>query len=273
MKLSLAVTTPEIEVGVPVALLTGSFEERIGKAARLGYDGVELMSARPADVNEADLKKILNNSGLEAAAISTGAVYMTDRLTLLAEDPDVSRRAEARLQELIRFAAALDAPIVTVGGFRGRAAWAGSDGRAWLAEGLRKAADRAAVQGVRLAIEPLNRYESDIILNAAEGLEFIEETGHENIGLLLDTFHMNIEEPEFASSIRIVTAAGRLWHIHIGDSNRLPPGKGHVEFPVIVTALREAGYKGYLSAELLPQPDPDRAAEHTIVYMRGLVPR
>lgn len=271
MKLSIAVVTGEVEEELPVALLSGSFEQRIGKAASLGYDGVELMSARPAQIDAANLRRMLSDRGLEVAAIGSGGVYMTDRLTLLAEDAEVSRRAEARLQELIRLASAVEAPVVTVGGFRGRAAWGGSDGRRQLAEGLSRAADQAAALGVRLAVEPLNRYESDFIRNAAEGLEFIEQTGHKNIGLLLDTFHMNIEEPKLSSSIRMVAAAGRLWHIHIGDSNRLPPGKGHIDFPAIVATLRDAGYTGYLSAELLPQPDPDRAAEQTIAYMRGLV--
>ena len=67
-------------------------------------------------------------------------------------------------------------------------------------------------------------------------------------------------------------AAGRLWHVHLGDSNRLPPGQGHIDFAGIVTTLREIGYLGYLSAELLPRPDPDTAAASTINYMRQFVP-
>jgi sugar phosphate isomerase/epimerase len=66
-------------------------------------------------------------------------------------------------------------------------------------------------------------------------------------------------------------AAGRLWHVHLGDSNRLPPGQGHLDFPAIVATLREVGYQGYLSAELLPRPNPDAAAEATIAYMRQYI--
>jgi sugar phosphate isomerase/epimerase len=67
-------------------------------------------------------------------------------------------------------------------------------------------------------------------------------------------------------------AGHRLWHVHIGDSNRLPPGQGHVDFGGIVNTLREIDYQGYLSAELFPRPDPDTAAADTIQYMRRFVP-
>jgi len=69
------------------------------------------------------------------------------------------------------------------------------------------------------------------------------------------------------------TAAPRLWHVHLGDSNRLPPGDGHFDFALTVQTLRELRYTGYLSAELLARPDPDTAARKTIDFMRGLIPR
>jgi sugar phosphate isomerase/epimerase len=122
-----------------------------------------------------------------------------------------------------------------------------------------------------LVLEPLNRYESDIVNTTAEGLELIEQVGHPSLGLLLDTFHVNIEEASVYDCFRLAMAAGRLWHVHLGDSNRLPPGEGHLDFAGIVSTLAEAGYDGYLSAELLAKPDPDTAAERTIRTMRGIM--
>ena len=66
--------------------------------------------------------------------------------------------------------------------------------------------------------------------------------------------------------------AGKLWHVYLGDSNRLPPGQGRLDFPGIVEALRDTGYQGYLSAELLRRPHADAAGAATIRYMRNLVP-
>ncbi len=273
MKLALATTTPEVKTPIPVALLTGSFGERMQKAARLGYDGVELMVVRPDELRVDDIHTQVSKVGLEVAAIASGAIYMTDKVSLLASDPEVSRRAAIRLDALIDLAAALEAPIVTIGSFRGRLAWAGgTEARGKLVDILRMGAEKALRQGVRLVLEPVNRYEGDIVITAEEGLGLIEEVGHSHLGLLLDTYHANIEESSVTDPFRQAMAAGRLWHVHLGDSNRLPPGQGHIDFPGIVAALSESGYQGYLSAELLARPDPDAAAAATIQYMRQLVP-
>ena len=272
MKLAFATPTPEVTVPVPVALASGDFAERLKKAARWGYDGVELMVARPDELEAAALRSQIADAGLEVAAIASGAVYMVDKLTLLAADSELMRKAAARLHALIDFAAAVGAPIVTIGGFRGRLAWAGEGARGKLTEILRNAAARAADQRVRLVLEPLNRYESDMIHNTTEALAFFGEVGHSHLGLLLDTFHVNIEEPSITECFRQGMAAGRLWHVHLGDNNRLPPGEGHFDFASAVSTLKESGYTGYLSAELLPRPDPDAAAEATIRHMRRFVP-
>jgi sugar phosphate isomerase/epimerase len=273
MKLAVATTTPEVKTPIPVALLAGTFTERLKKAAEFGCDGLELMVLRPDELDAGQIQTQVSSAGLEVAAIASGAIPMVDKLTLLASDPDVSQQAVARLHALIGFAAAVKAPLVTIGGFRGRLAWAGGEeARARLIEILGVAADKAASRGVRLVLEPLNRYETDILYNAEEGLTFVEEVGHSHLGLLPDTFHMNIEEPSLYDCFRRVMAAGRLWHIHLGDSNRLSPGRGHTDFAKIVTTLREINYDGYLSAELFPQPDPNAAASATISHMRRFVP-
>jgi 5-keto-L-gluconate epimerase len=274
MKLSLVTTTPEVQAQVPVALLSGSFPERLAKAVQLGYAGVELMVRRPAELDGADIAALVLRCGLEIAAIASGAVALLDRLTLLSRDRAAGAAAEQRLDELIEFAAAARAPLVTIGGFRGRlanAAWTDAQGaRAHLVEILNSASEKAAQVGVRLVIEPLNRYESDVVNTAAEGLTLFREVGHSHLGLLLDTFHMNIEEPTYAESIEQGMAGGRLWHVHLGDSNRLPPGQGHIDFAAIMAALRRVKYRGYLSAELLARPDADGAAAATIEYLKSL---
>jgi len=273
MKLAFATTTPEVAVQVPVALFSGTFDQRLTKAADLGYDGVELMVARPLELEASTIRSQVKDTGLEIAAIASGAVYMVDKLTLLSDSAEASARAEKRLTELIEFAAQVGAPLVTIGGFRGRMSWAGGpDSRARLIEQLGAACGEAAANGVRLVIEPLNRYESDIINNTDEALTLLDEVDSAHLGLLLDTYHVNIEEPSVTACFGDGIDAGKLWHVHLGDSNRLPPGQGHLDFAAIVTTLRDAGYQGYLSAELLPKPDPDSAAAATIRHMRTLIP-
>ena len=216
----------------------------------------------------------MRETGLEVAAIGSGAVAFAAKLTLLSDDPAVSEAAWDRLHDLIDFAAGVGAPLVTIGSFRGWLKWVGGGeaARSQLVAILRHGAESAELRGVRLSIEPLNRYESDVVNNAEDGLALIEEVSHPAFGLLLDTYHMNIEEADIIDSLRRALTARKLWHVHLGDSNRLAPGCGHLDFGDIVAELQAGGYHGYLSAELLAEPDPDTAARLTIEHMRRFVP-
>lgn len=273
MKLALAIQTPEVQPIVPVALLTGPFQDKLEKAAHLGADGVELMTADPVALDANDIRTSILQAGLEVAAIGSGAVAFATGLTLLHADSDKAARAKTRMWPLIDFAVDVGAPLVTIGSFRGWLASVGEGGRQELVALLRTAADHAESRSVRLALEPINRYESDVIHNAEEGLAFFREVGRPALGILLDTYHVNIEERSWTEPFQRVMSAGRLWHVHLGDNNRLPPGHGLIDFSAIVATLRQIGYNGYLSAELLAQPDPDTAARDTLTYMRPLICR
>jgi sugar phosphate isomerase/epimerase len=271
MRLALAVQTPEVLLPLPVALLSGAWSEKLESAARLGVHSFELMTADPCQLNAPQLREEMHANGVRAVAVGSGAAVMRGGLYLLHSDARVSARARVRLDELIDFAAQVGAPLVTIGSFRGRLSWAGVNGRAQLAEILHRAAEHASAAGIRLALEPLNRYEADLINTASEGLAFIDEIGHPALGLLLDTYHANIEEASWETPFRQLMEAGRLWHVHIGDNNRLPPGEGMIDFGGLVRILRSLGYSGTLSAELLARPDPDTAARRTVEYMRSLL--
>jgi sugar phosphate isomerase/epimerase len=126
----------------------------------------------------------------------------------------------------------------------------------------------AASRAVRIAIEPLNRYETDFIFNAADGMRVVDDLGYDNVGLMLDTFHMNIEDASIANGFR--QASDHVWHVHIADSNRLHPGAGHIDFGEVFGALEAIDYDGYVSGEMVPLPDPDTAAERTAAFFRSM---
>jgi sugar phosphate isomerase/epimerase len=263
MLLSLAIQTPEVPVMIPIALLSGTLEERLAKAAGMGYDGVELITTVPAEVDRADVRALLAERGLKVSAIASGGMAFAAKLTLLHSDPTVAALACQRLDEMIDLASDLGAEVVTVGSFRGRIVEGAQRSQQVLAAILRRAGQRAAERGLRLALEPLNRYEADLLHTAAETLAFLGEVDHPAVGVLLDTYHLNIEESSWTEPYRQVMAAGRLFYAHLGDNNRLPPGQGLIDFPAILGTLQRGGYDGWLSAELLPLPDPDTAARQT----------
>ena len=268
MLLSLAIQTPEVPVRVPVALLTGSLPEQLAKAANMGYDGVELITIDPAGIDRHALQSLLAQHRLQVSAIASGGMAFAAKLTLLHSDQATAKLARERLDQMVDLASDLHAPIVTVGSFRGRAVGDWITSRHALADILGRAGERAASHGVHLALEPLNRYEADLLHTAAETLAFLEEVNHPAVGILLDSYHLNIEECSWTEPYRQVMAAGKLFYAHLGDNNRLPPGQGLIDFPRILRALRDGGYDGWLSAELLPLPDPDTAARLTAEAMR-----
>ena len=268
MQLSLAIQTPEVPAKVPVALLDGDTAEALSRISHLGYDGVELISTDPAGLDRTFLKRILSENNLLVSAIASGGMAFAAKLSLLNPDPGVSALARQRLDEMIDLASDLGAPVVTIGSFRGRAVGDKQQSLQNLADILHCAGDRAVRAGVRIALEPLNRYEADLLFTAAQTLDFLQTVNHAAIGILLDTYHVNIEESSWTAPYRAVMDAQKLFYVHLGDNNRWPPGKGLIDFPAILKTLKESGYTGWLSAELLPLPDPETAVRDTAVAMR-----
>jgi 5-keto-L-gluconate epimerase len=266
--LSLAIQTPEVPVRVPVALLSGSLPEQLAKAASMGYDGVELITTDPAGIDREALQLQLSRNRLRVSAIASGGMAFAAKLTLLHPDPSVANTARERLDQMIDLASDIGAPVVTVGSFRGRVVGDAESSRQKLADVLRHAGDHATARGVYLALEPLNRYEADLFHTAGETLAFLQEVNQPAVGILLDTYHLNIEESSWTKPYEQVMSAGKLFYAHLGDNNRLPPGCGLIDFPAILHTLQRVGYDGWLSAELLPLPDPDTAARLTADAMR-----
>jgi sugar phosphate isomerase/epimerase len=188
----------------------------------------------------------------------------------MSRDRDMAATALGRLKELTRFAAEIGSPLVTIGGFRGRAGQA-SNGRDLLVKALREGAAYAGGWGIRIVLEPLNRYETDVVNTAEEGLAMLEDVGERSVGLLLDTFHCNIEERDLLGAFQRAMDAGRLWHVHVGDNNRRAAGWGAMDFAMIVAGLAEMGYDGYLSGEHLAIPDPDSAGRQTLNHLHSLL--
>lgn len=269
MKRGLIISTPDVAYG-PLALLRGSFEDKACRAASLGCDGVELMVRDPALLDWSSIKQTLIDNHLEVAQIVTGELFGVDGLGLITSDDAVHRRAVSRTKAIIDLAGFLGT-MVNIGRLRGRLDWLAPAERTLAAatEKLREVIYYAREQGVRIVIEPVNRYEVDFIFTTADGLRLIDDLGADNLGLMLDVYHMNIEEPSIEEGL---TAAGeRLWHVHIADSNRRYPGSGHLPFDSIFATLRRMNYQGYVSAEILPEPDPDTAATKTMEFLTRYV--
>ena len=157
------------------------------------------------------------------------------------------------------------------GGVRGRFDVSGVERkgrRAAAVEAIHAYADAATASGVQVVLEPINRYETDFVQTAEEGLMLIDEIGSPALSLLLDCFHMNLEERDLAATVRSV--GDRLGYVHLADSNRRAPGQGHIGFGEIFEALDDVGYAGPLVAEILPLPYDATAARLAAGFLRRL---
>jgi sugar phosphate isomerase/epimerase len=236
-------------------------------AKSLGFDAVEVFPPGPDTVDTVELRKLLADTGLEVAAVGTGAGWVKHKLSLTSPDQDVHAQAMAFVRAMIDFAAVFDAPVI-IGSMQGR--WGDGVSRetalGYLSESLLNLGLHAAKYDLPLLYEPINRYETNLINRLDDGVALLQGLATPNVKLLADLYHMNIEESNLPTAI---VAAGRfIGHVHFADSNRRAAGMGHTDFAPIIAALREVGYAGYLSAEILPLPDPFAAARQTINSFR-----
>jgi sugar phosphate isomerase/epimerase len=249
---------------------SGDFETNVASVARMGYDGVELAIRDPGLVDAGELKAVVERYGLVVPAIGTGQAWVEERLSFTDPDPVVRRAAIERIESHIALAGRFDA-LVMIGLIRGKIAPGAGKEQAmdWLVEALRACAAAGARQGVRLVLEPIHRYEADLIHSAQDGLDLLDRVACDNVGLILDTFHMNIEDPSIEGSLRM--AGNRLFHVHVADSNRRYPGAGHIDFAGVIRTLREIGFRGFVSSEFMPIPDPLTAAQRAMDTLRPLL--
>jgi sugar phosphate isomerase/epimerase len=235
-------------------------DETVARIAAAGYDGVEL-PGEPGRWPAAEVRGLLARTGLAPLALTASCMFPATPRDLAHPDPAIRAEAVRYLIDCVRFAAEIGAPLTQMlaSGETRLAPLATLDQEwAWSVAGMRQAAREAERAGVRICVEPLNRYEAYLVTSVAEGLRYLDEVGSPAVGLTVDLFHANIEEPDLARSIE--AAADRLWHVQAADTNRAGLGRGHLDLDVVARALGRIGYRGAVVVEVMaPGPDPFRA--------------
>lgn len=227
-------------------------DEHLGLAdhvAELGFDVFEICIEDPALVSSDAVRAAAERAGV---TVSVCGAFGPER-DVSHENPATRKAAIDYIRTCIDIAQATGSPHVAGPMFSatGKARLLPPDEReqqwSWAVESLREAADYAAERDVRLAIEPLNRYETDFANTVEQGLELCERIGRDNVGLLLDTFHMNIEEKSTGDAIR--RAGDRVFHFHACENDRGTPGTGDVRWDEAFSALRDIEYAGQVVIE------------------------
>ena len=253
----------------PATFGDGRISPHLQEIKKLGYHGIDLFIRPPSDQELQALREDLERVALEISVIFPIVLFEQG---LILSDPDRTRRREAvRVYKTqIDLASVLMANIV-LGLGRGNPLEGESESafQERLAGSMKEIADYGDRAGVEIVFEPIHRFLINSFQRVDQCLEFFERYHLDSLRLLLDTFHMNIEEKSMEGAIAL--AGKRIGHVHMVDNNRGAPGDGHINFVSILMALKSAGYDGYLSVETEPQQDPVGCARRGITVLHNTV--
>lgn len=231
------------------ARFTNNAVNHFPRFAEIGFDGVEIALQEKGDIDPGLIRDRLTENGLVCSSLCS---LMGPGRDLRGSDEEIDS-AKAYLKDLVDSAAELGAPTV-VGPHYSVVGLTGLKSDSERAEdwkkvvaGLKDVGEYAGEKGIVLALEPLNRFETDFLNICADALRLCEEVGLENIGIHLDTFHMHIEEKDSAAAIH--SAGNRLHMIHASENDRGAPGTGQAAWKAAAAAVAEIGYDRWIVIE------------------------
>jgi len=235
-----------MQIGCHASVWTGEFDDTglqlaIDKTSAAGFDLIEIPLMDPDKADPATVRGMLDSAGLA----TTASLGLSEHTDISSEDPEVVAAGEALLGRCLEF-------LSDVGGthlvgviycaMRKYMAPATALNRQHSIEAISRLATRAAELGVQVGVEVVNRYESNVLNTSRQALSYVEDAAVENLVIHLDTYHMNIEEPDMFTPV--LDAGSRLGYVHIGESHRGYLGSGTVDFDSFFRALATIGYDG-----------------------------
>jgi sugar phosphate isomerase/epimerase len=249
------------------------------KAERLkswGYDGIAVFTSY--DAWSADLlEEILNLKSQTGVTPCEFVFFAPCYGRLMSRDKSQASAARKMYSEAVKVCAALGAvtelefsygPQDPLPLFSPYAKMPPEEEKIFLKLYSELANSLAGSQGF-LLLENINRYESPYLNAVSDCTEILKTLNKPNIGLLADLFHMSIEEADLPQSLR---ASGQwIRHVHLGDSNRLEPGKGHTDWNACIKALHQVGYDGFLNLECALSGAPELTLPRVAEYLRPLL--
>jgi D-psicose/D-tagatose/L-ribulose 3-epimerase len=222
----------------------------IEKVAKMGFDLIELgVASEDPPFDAKQVRRRLQDAGLQSCVCS----FIPADRDIASADSAIRRRGVEYLKSLVATTAALGGSVLCgplyAELFRARYLPLAQRSQEWewSVTGLRQAASAAADEGVTIALECLNRFETDLINLAEQAVRMVEEVGSPALGVHLDTFHMSIEEKDQGRAIR--ETGKYLKHFHACENDRGTPGSGQVRWDTVRDALRDIRYEGYVAIE------------------------
>ena len=247
-------------------MFCGRLDEGLEAVSQAGFSFVELSIRSKDDLVPEVFNKRCGDLGLSVTAVATGQACLFDNLCLGSDDRIQQQKAVDHFKEIATFAMEINSGAIIIGGIRGSLSKDGDYDELYTRgiDAFRACAEWTDSIGIPLLIEPINRYETNWIYTAGEGRKVLDAIGVDSVKLLLDTFHMNIEEADMVEAIR--KTGDRLGYVHFADNTRHAPGQGQTDFMSVLTVLDQIGYRGPIVAECLPLPNDLTAVIDTATF-------
>lgn len=261
-----------MQIGAHGLVFTGTFDEpglrrAIEGVRTAGFDLVEIPLMDPESFDSTLARQLLDDNNVAV----TASLGLTDATDLSSDDPAVVAAGEDVLIRCLDHVATMGGTVlcgVIYSAMRKYTAPPSPAGIAHSQQAIARLAERARGLGIRLSLEVVNRYESNVFNTARGGLRFLDAVGSDNVSLHLDTYHMNIEESDLWQPV--LDAGSRLGYVHIGESHRGYLGTGSVDFPSFFRALDRLGYDGPVVFESFSSAVVSAELSNTLGIWRNL---
>lgn len=269
MNLCYQVATPDVKISDSVTAYQGPIKKSFKILADLGYDGVELMTLDPDKLNWNEIKAEAQKNNLKVALVCTGEIF--GQLGLSYTDPIENKRKEAiaKTKKIIDFASYLGANI-NIGRIRGQycnqLTKEETENFAILA--FQEISEYATNKNVNIALEAITIMQTNFINTLNEAIEIIKKVNRPNFKLMMDVFHMNIEEKDLYQAIEKYSEYNI--HVHLSDNNRRYPGQCGLDFERIFKIFKKNKYNGNFCTEIYQIPDMKIAAQEAIKHLKPL---
>jgi sugar phosphate isomerase/epimerase len=251
------------------AIFKGDLLNNICEVARCGCEYAELHIRTPEIIDVQALRRCCSDNGVKISSISTGMGFTVDGLSLIDDDPIIRKKAYDRLKRMIDLAGEIGSSII-IGLMRGLipdfSKYSIYEKR--LTEEIALLIERAEKANVNLDIEAISITQCNYIRSSWQALEYVKKMGSKRLKILLDTFHMNIEERDFFGCI--INCSEWLRYVHYSDSNRQRPGSGNFDFIGMTRSLRRICFDGFVGLEYIPSDNASNELRKTINYLRAI---
>lgn len=267
MKFSVCAVDRDLDVNVPFPLRGASYEDCARRAAKMGFDGIELQVQDPSGYNGKELRQMLDRYGLHASAVTTGLAYTYEGLSMVHPDPVMRAAAVERLKRQLDLAKELDSQIL-IGFLRGRKSPEQTDEEYEdiLTDSVHQVLSYAEQVEAPMVMEQINHNDGDVFCSTERTMSFLEKFHSDWLLYNGDTYHMMTEDFDIPQAIR--RSMSKLALFHVSDVGRSIPDDRHFNFYEAAAVLKEEHYDKWVSIEWKPLPDSDTATRLGIEYLK-----